>query len=62
VIPRFDGELAAGRVGAAFVTLVRGTGDSVVMSWTPRAVLAGVSGLSLWAIGGRVGLFVGIGL
>lgn len=45
--PRFERELAAGQAGAAFLTLVRGTGDSLAMRLLPRALLAPVLSIGL---------------
>jgi pimeloyl-ACP methyl ester carboxylesterase len=48
-VPRYERELAAGRLAAAFVTLARGTGDSAVMRHAPRAVLVPLFSLAMRA-------------
>ncbi|MBO3740412.1 alpha/beta hydrolase [Actinoplanes sp. NEAU-H7] len=49
-LPRFEKELARGRRAAAFVTVVKGTGD---LRYAPRAALIPMIGLALRAGEGR---------
>jgi pimeloyl-ACP methyl ester carboxylesterase len=37
--PRFERELARGDLGAAMITVIKGTGDTSILNWAPRFLL-----------------------
>jgi pimeloyl-ACP methyl ester carboxylesterase len=48
-VPRYDREIAEGKVASAFVTVVKGTKDSPVMERIPRFLLVPLLGLAIKA-------------
>jgi hypothetical protein len=52
--PRFDRELAAGRLAAAMLTVIEGTGDSRILKCLPRALLVPLLQLAVRADAKRV--------
>jgi pimeloyl-ACP methyl ester carboxylesterase len=48
-VPRYEREMAAGKLGAAFATIVKGTKSSRVMGRIPRFLLTPLLGLALKA-------------
>ncbi|HEX4354836.1 MAG TPA: alpha/beta hydrolase [Polyangiales bacterium] len=45
--PRYDREIRAGKLGAAMLTVMKGTGDSKFLKCVPRALLVPLLGLAL---------------
>jgi len=52
-VPRYERELAAGRLAAALVTILKGTADRTAFRLVPRFVLAGAFGLLIRVTDGR---------
>lgn len=48
-VPRYEQEISEGKVAAAFVTIVKGTKDSVVIGRIPRFLLVPLLGLAIKA-------------
>jgi len=48
-VPRYERELADGRLAAAFVSVIKGTGDAVGMRLVPRVLLTPLMALALRA-------------
>jgi len=48
-VPRYEGELALGKLAAAFVTIAKGTGDSALLGHVPRFLLVPLLTLALAA-------------
>lgn len=52
-LPRYERELAAGRLAAALVTIMKGTADRTALRLVPRFLLTGALGLAIRATGGK---------
>jgi pimeloyl-ACP methyl ester carboxylesterase len=51
--PRYEKELAEGRLGSAMVTIIKGTGDSSIVSALPRFILEPLMTLAIRAESGQ---------
>jgi pimeloyl-ACP methyl ester carboxylesterase len=46
-VPRYESEISQGKLAAAFVTVIKGTGDSPILKIVPRFLLVPLMGLAL---------------